>query len=66
MTETQISAFEAFYRFDLTMGALDFNMPHPIYETAGRFRIVQTGVPYSVTPIGKDAYSLTTTMELLP
>ena len=61
-----VTQFEAFFSNDLAMGALAFDMPHPITDLVNRFRFVAGDEPWQITPIGRDAYRITTSMELLP
>lgn len=61
-----LARFEAFYTNDLAWGALAFEMPHPISDVVNRFRFVASDEPWDVSPIGKDAYRLNVSLELLP
>lgn len=66
LSGVNVAAFEAFYEVTLSMGALDFEMPHPISDVTRRFRFISDGEPYSISPIGEDAYQVSCNLELLP
>lgn len=66
LTAVNLGAFEAFFEVTLAMGSLDFEMPHPINDVARRFRFIGDGDPYSIAPIGEDAYQVSCNLELLP
>ena len=66
ISAANFTAFEAFYENDLSYGALDFHMQHPITDVTQRFRFVASQEPWRMTPIGKDAYRLSVNLERLP
>jgi len=66
LSAVNLVAFEAFYEFELRSGALDFGMPHPVTDDARRFRFIASEDPWTVQPIGSDAYRLDANLELLP
>ena len=66
VTEAVIAEFESFFEVDLQMGALDFQMAHPISGLIKRFRFVGTDEPYAITPVGKNAFQLNVSLELMP
>lgn len=66
LTSSVFAAFEAFYHIDLQGGALAFDMAHPITGSVARFRFVASEEPFTVSPVGRDAYRLDVTLELLP
>ncbi|XAT57846.1 hypothetical protein GN241_11025 [Rhodobacteraceae bacterium IMCC1335] len=58
--------FENFFENDIASGALAFEMEHPITDVVGKFRFVGGDEPWQIVPIGKNAYRLTVSLELLP
>ena len=67
LTAAQLSIFETWYFVELKMGALSFDMPHPITDAISIWRFVAGGANYNFKPIGKDAFQLNlTSLELLP
>jgi hypothetical protein len=66
LSAAALSQFEVFYEIEIGFGALDFEMEHPITDLVGRYRFVGGEEPWQVVPIGKDAYRLTVSLELLP
>lgn len=62
----QLAQFEAFYTTDLSWGAVAFNMLHPVSDVEERFRFMAAEEPWTVAPIGRDAYRLDVNLELLP
>lgn len=61
-----LARFEVFYIGDLSWGAVSFYMAHPITDQRERFRFVASEEPWSVRPVGKDAYRLDVSLELMP
>lgn len=67
LSEEQVNALNAFIETELAGGALAFDMPHPVTEAVGRFRIIGgADALWSQQPVGRDAYRISLTMELLP
>ena len=66
ISAANLAAFETFYKEDLSYGALDFHMQHPITDVVERFRFVASQEPWGMKPIGKDAYRLNVNLERLP
>lgn len=71
VSATDIAAFEAYFVADLAMGALPFDMAHPVTGATVSLRF--EGDPgYSMKEIGKmpdggeDSFRLSVTLELLP
>lgn len=61
-----LAVFEGFFEGEIGSGALDFEMEHPITDQVGRFRFIGGDEPWQIVPIGKDAYQLSVSLELLP
>lgn len=66
LSSVQLSAFEDFLETDLSLGAIEFTMAHPITEEVRAFRFVANEEPWAMLPVGKDAYRLTVNLELMP
>jgi hypothetical protein len=58
-----LATFEDFYEVDLAMGALEFDMAHPITGVTGSFRFTDA---YAGEDVGDDAYQIDVKLELLP
>lgn len=66
ITQADFVLFEDWYESDLGMGALAFDMLHPITDAMKSWRFDLSQVPYTITPIGVDAYSLSLSLEIMP
>ncbi len=66
LNENDVILFEDFFEVNLQQGALEFDMPHPISEIVSKFRFADPDEPYRLSQIGKNAYRLTVSIELLP
>jgi len=59
-----LAVFEDFVETDLSMGALAFDMDHPVTGATRQFRFLDP--EYSVEKVGTDAFQITVSLELLP
>lgn len=66
LTGAEISAFRTFFKDDLAMGALAFDMDHPVTDAPSSFRFNLDEEPWNYSPIGKDAYRLNVVLEVMP
>ncbi len=66
VSEKGISDFDRFFVEDIQSGALGFQMKHPITDDLRMFRFVGGDEPWHVAPIGKDAFRISVSLELLP
>ena len=65
ISKNNLLSFEAFFETQLSFGALSFEMVHPITGLARTFRFVVGDQAYEPVQVGRDAYRINTTMELL-
>lgn len=66
LTVDAVVGFEAFFENDIAFGALAFRMVHPITDVVRKFRFIGSDEPWQIEPIGKNAYRLSVSLELLP
>ena len=66
ITQADFALFEDWFENDLDMGTLEFDMPHPVTDVMKSWRFDLSQTPYSITPVGLDAYSLSLTLEIMP
>ena len=59
-----LAVFEAFVETDLSMGALEFDMAHPVTGVTRQFRLLDP--EFSVEKVGEDAFKVSVSLELLP
>ena len=66
VTQEGVADFDQFFVEDIQSGTLAFEMLHPITDEPRMFRFIGGDEPWLITPVGVDAFRITTAMELLP
>ena len=66
VSEDDLERFDHFVTYQLGGGALGFWMDHPITDTPRRFRFVGGEDAWQIAPVGRDAYRVAVSLELLP
>lgn len=65
VTEAQLATFETFFESTLQMGTLAFDMNDPITGASKSWRFFKTNGGYSISPMTRDEYRITFTLERL-
>lgn len=65
-TEAQVDEFETWHRDDIGMGALAFTISHPIHDTTTTVRFASAESQYTIQEAGRDHYTISMNLEILP